>query len=255
MSADDTPKNKSRYEVVLAQTIEQIREAQALRYQVFSEELGAQLSTPIALHDIDYYDEFCQHILVKDLATQKIIACTRILTSDKVKQAGSYYSESEFDLTHIHQINGRFIEVGRTCVHAAHRRGSVMNLLWSGLARFTVEHKFDYLMGCASIPLSDNGWLPLFDKLQEDYGSSKTMRVIPKYPLDKTLFRDKQVDIPPLLKAYIRLGAKICGEPCWDPHFKVADVFIIVSTEGLQHRYLKHFFNRAAQEFNHVVAA
>lgn len=256
MSADNTPKKKPRYDVVLAQTTEQIREAQALRYQIFSEELGAKLNTPIPLHDVDHYDDFCNHILVRDVETQKIIGCTRILTSDKVNLAGGYYSESEFDLTQIHQINGRIIEVGRTCVHIDHRRGSIMTLLWSGLARFMVEHQFDYLMGCASIPLSDSSWLPLFDTLQQEYGSDETMRVTPKYPLDKSVvITDKKAidDIPSLLKAYIRLGAKICGDPCWDPHFKVADVFIVVSTESLQKRYLKHFFNRAAQELNNNV--
>ena len=256
MSTDNTPKH--RYDVVVAQTTEQVREAQALRYQVFSEELGAQLDTPIPLHDIDRYDDFCQHILVRDLEAQKVIGCTRILTSDKIAIAGGYYSESEFDLTHIHQINGRIIEVGRTCVHAEHRRGSVMTLLWSGLARFMVENQYDYLMGCASIPLPDSSWLPLFDKLLQDYGSDENMRVFPKHPLDKSQVNpETKVDIPPLLKAYIRLGAKICGEPCWDPHFKVADVFIVVSTESLQKRYLKHFVNRAkmAQESNNNVMA
>ncbi|MCV6636300.1 GNAT family N-acyltransferase [Candidatus Albibeggiatoa sp. nov. NOAA] len=256
MSADNTPKKKPRYDVVVAQTIEQIREAQALRYQIFSEELGAELDTPVPLHDIDRYDDFCHHILVRDLEAQKVIGCTRILTSDKIDIAGGYYSESEFDLTQIHQINGRLIEVGRTCVHVDHRRGSVMTLLWSGLARFMVEHKYDYLMGCASIPLPDSSWLPLFDKLQQDYGADESMRVIPKRPLDKSVVaQDVKVDVPPLLKAYIRLGAKICGDPCWDPHFKVADVFIVVSIESLQKRYLKHFVNRAAQELNNNVMA
>ncbi|MEK7991937.1 MAG: GNAT family N-acyltransferase [Thiotrichaceae bacterium] len=256
MSTDNTPKKKPRYDVVLAQTTEQIREAQALRYQIFSEELGAQLDTPIPLHDVDRYDDFCRHILVRDLTAQKIIGCTRILTSDKIEAAGGYYSESEFDLTRIHQIDGRIIEVGRTCVHTEHRRGSVMTLLWSGLARFMVEHQYDYLMGCASIPLPDSSWLPLFDDLQQDYGSDETMHVIPRFPLDKSIVaQNRKVNIPPLLKAYIRLGAKICGDPCWDQHFKVADVFIVVSTKSLQKRYLKHFVNRATEELNNNVMA
>jgi putative hemolysin len=256
MNVDNTQQHEHRYTLLIAKDRQQIRAAQALRYQVFSEELGANLKTPIPNYDIDYYDDFCHHILVCDAANNEVIGCTRILTSDQVAAAGGYYSESEFDLTNIYQIKGKLIEVGRTCVHAAHRRGSVMSLLWAGLSRFMVEQNCDYFMGCASIPLTDDAWLPLFDKLQQNYGSDENMRVFPKLPLNKSIVHENsKVEIPALLKAYIRLGAKICGEPCWDAQFKVADVFIIVSLENLQQRYFKHFVDRAktTQVTNNVI--
>ena len=244
----------SKFSVSFATQLTEIRQAQALRYQIFSAEMGAQIKTIIPNYDIDYFDSYCHHLVVQEKKSQQIVGYTRILTSDQAKLAGRFYSESEFDLSQIFKLSGSLMEIGRTCVHPDYRKGAIMGLLWSGLARFMTANRFEYLMGCASIPMRDHNYNILFTKLQEHYSTSHDLRVVPKMPLQKVKENlPSSLPIPALLKAYLRLGAQIAGEPCWDPNFKVADVFILLSINNLQQRYLKHFINRA--QVIHEIAA
>lgn len=242
-------RTEQNYYVHLANTEDEIRQAQALRYQVFAGEMGATLHSTHEFYDIDYYDTFCHHLLVRERSTQRVIGCTRILTSDNVAQAGSYYSESEFNLDAILRLSGRIMEIGRTCVHADFRNGHVLGLLWSGLAQFMVMGKFDYLMGCASIPMSNDYENALFERLQQRYLVAEHLQVTPRValrprPADLSA-TDNEIAVPALLKAYLRLGAQVCGAPCWDADFKVADLFILLDMANLQQRYMKHFVDRA----------
>ncbi|OUD14426.1 GNAT family N-acetyltransferase [Thioflexithrix psekupsensis] len=251
MDADATllsPVKTAHNETVhLATSPQEIRQAQALRYQVFAEEMGAVLHGEEG-YDVDHYDQFCHHLLVKDRETQQIIGCTRILTSDQVGQAGGFYSESEFDLTPIFTLPGRFMEIGRTCIHPDYRNSHVLGLLWSGLAQFMVMGNFNYLMGCASIPMSAGYEHSSLDRLQSRYAVATHLQVQPRYPLqarpESVSVNEEDVVIPALLKAYLRLGAQICGAPCWDADFKVADLFILLDMANLQRRYARHFVER-----------
>lgn len=248
------PVLSSKFYVDFATQLNEIRQAQALRYRIFSEEMGAQIKTILPTYDIDYFDHYCYHLVVYEKKSNKIVGYTRILTNEQAKLAGSFYSESEFDISQVTQLPGNFLEIGRTCVHPDYRNGAIMGLLWSGLARFMIANHFDYLMGCASIPMQDSSYNSLFTKLQKRYSTHDHLKVIPKVPL----LKEKEdihapLPIPALLKAYLRLGAQIAGEPCWDPIFKVADVFILLSINNLQQRYLKHFINRA--QVIHEIAA
>lgn len=237
-------RSRQKFSVSFASNLEEIRETQVLRYQVFAEEMGATLETTLPLHDVDTFDSYCHHVLVRDQNTGKVVGCTRILTSEDAKLAGGFYSQSEFDLSQILALPAKFMEVGRTCVHADYRNGLIISLLWSQVAKFMAENGGDYLMGCASVPLQDDRCSPLFSELIERHSTSEHLRVYPKVPLRQDDGTPSSVQIPPLLKAYLRLGAQICGEPCWDRNFKVADVFILVGFENLQKRYIRHFFDR-----------
>jgi len=117
------------------------------------------------------------------------------------------------------------------------------------VARFLVENDFDYLMGCASIPMAENHYNSVFSKLHSHYFTPTHLRAKPKVPLIKEDNHDNlpAIALPPLLKAYLRLGAKICGEACWDNEFKVADVFILLERHKLDKRYSKHFVQRVQQ--------
>ncbi|EIJ42416.1 putative hemolysin [Beggiatoa alba B18LD] len=251
--------DKQKCYVTITTNKAEVRQAQALRYQVFSEEMGATLNTSLSGYDIDAFDDYCQHVLVRESITHQVVGCTRILTNEQAKLAGGFYSESEFDLSRVLRLEGRFMEIGRTCVHPEYRTGGVITLLWSGIARFMVEEGFDYLMGCASIPMPTDDHHSLFDHFRERYFSNDQLRVTPKIPLRKTVEEDTfNLDTPSLLKAYLRLGAQICGEPYWDADFKVADVFILLDLDNLQDRYMKHFVNRATRPTHntlHTVAA
>jgi putative hemolysin len=241
--------NAHRLQVALAATPADIRAAQQLRYRVFVEEMGAKLSCTEPGIESDRYDPFCQHLIVRDPANGGVVGCYRILTDTQVTLAGGYYSQSEFDLTRILATPGRFMEVGRTCVHPDYRNGATIGLLWNGLARFMVMNKFDYLMGCASIPLrtGTQDAVAVYRKLANKHLSPEQWRAFPKVPLPQVQLagaEDKAI-VPPLVRAYLRAGAMICGEPAWDPQFNVADLFILLRADDINGRYLRHFVNRA----------
>jgi len=254
--------SKSRHNnlvVSLASSMEEVKAAQSLRFRVFAEEMGAQLPNSDGRLDRDHFDTYCHHLIVRDTTTGEVVAYTRILTNAQAKLAGRYYSESEFDLHHIHSLSGKIMEVGRTCVHQDYRSGGAIGVLWSGLAQFMVENQFDYLMGCASIPITNDGLSirMLYEHLKHKYLSHEETRVYPKTAMPIHLFSlqehvdidwQKPMPLPPLLKAYMRLGAEVCGEPCWDPDFSVADVFVLLDRRRLNARYAKHFVQRTVQE-------
>ncbi|MDX5150941.1 MAG: GNAT family N-acyltransferase [Acidiferrobacterales bacterium] len=235
-----------RYEVRVTENAQEILEAQRLRYEVFALEMGAKLESDHLGLDRDRFDHFVKHLIVRDTYQRKIIGYTRILTRDMANIVGGFYSSHEFDLTRIMSLHGNIIEIGRTCIHRDHRRGSTIAMLWSGIARVMETYRADYLIGCASIPMGENGHIPqvVLGELDQGHLASEMYRVYPKTPVP--FKRDLKptitnVEIPPLIKGYLRAGAKICGEPCWDPDFNVADVFICLDRERIDKRYQKRF--------------
>ena len=232
--------------VVLARSREEIQAAQRLRYAIFAGEMGAKLHNRIPGLDHDRFDAYCQHLIVRD-ASVAIIGCTRILTPEAAGALGGFYSQTEFDLAPVLALPGRFLEIGRTCIHPDYRNGATISTLWSGLAAFIAEQRMDYLIGCASIPLGADGGeaRALYAELAQRHLVPEALRVKPHLPLPR---RDGvacgHYTVPPLLKAYLRLGAQMGGEPCLDPDFKVADVFVLLSTQRIERRYARHFLDR-----------
>lgn len=233
----------------MARHTDDVRAAQRLRHQVFIEEMGARLQTDEPGIESDRFDPYCQHLLVRDAANDQVVGCYRILTDTQAARAGGYYSQSEFDLTRVLAIPGRMIEVGRTCVHPDYRQGAVIGLLWSGLARFMRMHRYDTLMGCASVPLTgDAGQVgALWQTLAAKYLSAPEWRVFPKtaFAALPESISAAPAALPPLLKGYLRLGAQVCGEPAWDPVFNVADLFVVLNLDRLNARHARHFVHRA----------
>ena len=136
------------------------------------------------------------------------------------------------------------LEIGRTCVDARYRNGATIAVLWAELAEVLNEGGYGYLMGCASIPMKDGGIQAqaIMQRLRERYLCQEHLRAEPRNPLPALYLPDNlSAELPPLLKAYMRLGAKICGEPCWDPDFQVADLFILLKRDQLCPRYARHF--------------
>ncbi|MFN3581437.1 MAG: GNAT family N-acetyltransferase [Pseudomonas sp.] len=221
-----------------------LRAAQALRFQVFSEECGAQLANAESGLDQDGFDLHCEHLVVRDQQSGAVVATTRLLDSQRARSAGGFYSEGEFQLVGLAQLRGRILEIGRTCVHADYRNGATISVLWSGIAQLMNERGYDYLMGCASVGMGDGGIQAhaVMQRLRERYLCRNWLNAIPRLPIPEMDLPDNvTAQLPPLLKAYMRLGAKICGEPCWDPEFNVADVFILLRREQLCPRYARHF--------------
>ena len=194
-----------------------LQEAQALRFNVFSGEFNAKLKGAELGLDMDDYDVHCSHIGVRDMATGQLVATTRLLDHKAATTLGRFYSEEEFSLHGLGHLQGPILEIGRTCVDPAYRNGGTIAVLWSELAEILNEGAYSYLMGCASIPMHDGGIQAhaIMQRLRERYLCTEHLRAEPKNPLP-TLDLPSNVicEMPPLLKAYMRLGAKICGEPC-----------------------------------------
>ena len=136
---------------------DEVRAAQRLRYQVFAVEMGATLPITVAGHDIDLFDDYCEHLLVRDEASGEVIGTYRVLTPTQAKRAGGTYSDTEFDLTRLRALRARMVELGRSCVHVDHRSGGVILALWGALAEFMARNQLDTMIGCASIPMQVGG--------------------------------------------------------------------------------------------------
>jgi putative hemolysin len=221
-----------------------LREAQALRYRVFSSEFDAKLKGAEQGLDMDDYDLHCSHIGVRDQNSGELVATTRLLDHQAAAGLGHFYSEEEFSLHGLPHLEGPVLEIGRTCVDAAYRNGATIAVLWSELAEVLNQGGYRYLMGCASIPMQDGGIQAqaIMQRLRERHLCTEHLRAEPKTPLPPLEVPGNVIaQMPPLLKAYMRLGAKICGEPCWDPDFQVADLFILLKRDELCPRYARHF--------------
>lgn len=240
--------HKSRFSVFVADTEEQHRQCYKLRYDVFAHELGAEVRGTEPGIDKDRFDDHCMHLAVYDNLSNQIIATTRLLNNTGREQTSIFYSETEFDLGNIINADCRFIEVGRTCIHPDFRRGAALPMLWQGIARLVVAQDIDYLLGCASIPLSagDKYLASLMAHLRNRHYAPESLRVRPLVPLrlDTSDPMPDDVVVPTLLRAYLRQGAIICGEPYWDAAFGVADVFVLLECDRITNRYTKHFIDR-----------
>ena len=243
LSAAVPIRRKPRLEARFVRNAQELRDAQRLRAQVFGEEYGVRFDDPEGL-DRDSFDAYCEHMNVYDVANGLLIATTRLLTREKARQAGSFYSAHEFDLSAIERLPGRVLELGRTCVHADYRSGAAITVLWSALADYLVNQGFSYLLGCASISLRDGGhnFSAIMPELREQHFVDETLRVIPHRSLCISApVGDAKPSLPPLLKAYLRMGCKIGGEACWDPEFHCADVFVLLDVSALADRYAQRF--------------
>lgn len=237
-----------KLQVRLAATATEIREAQKLRWRVFADEMGARLTSREPGVDRDLFDPFCEHLIVRDEAAGRIVGTYRILTPQAARRVGSYYSETEFDLTRFHLIRERLVEIGRSCIDPEYRSGAVIALLWSGLARFMQENGFDYLMGCASISMLDGGHAAaaIYHQL-EAHRAPAELSAFPRVRLPlEALHTGVEAELPPLIKGYIRAGAVVCGEPAWDPDFNTADLLVLLSMARADQRYARRFIGRQA---------
>ena len=238
-------------DVVWARDESEVREAQRLRYQIFVEEMGARLSppagTPAGL-DIDVYDAFCEHLLVRTVGAHgepgRVIGTYRVLTPAAARRIGGLYSETEFDLTRLRPLRGKMVELGRSCVHADHRSGGAILALWGALAEFMVRNELDTMIGCASISMRDGGHVAasLWEQLRHTHLAPIEWQVRPRLPLPvDELDRHLAVEPPPLIKGYLRCGAKVLGAPAWDPDFNTADLPMLMRIDDLPLKYRRHF--------------
>ncbi|GGY07012.1 GNAT family N-acetyltransferase [Streptomyces djakartensis] len=239
------PTAPTRYTVSLARNEEDVRAAQRLRHDVFAGELGALLAGPQPGLDIDPFDAYCDHLLVREETTGQVVGTYRLLPPERAAVAGRLYSEGEFDLSSLAGIRPELVEVGRSCVHPGHRDGAVISLIWAGIARYMADRGHEWLAGCCSIPLADGGALAsaTWDRVSARNLSPQEFRVRPLLPWIPGPAPATRVEPPALLRGYLRLGAWVCGEPAHDPDFGVADLYVLLPMSRVNPRYLRHFLS------------
>ena len=233
----------------MAHSEAEVYEAQRLRYKVFAEEMGANLPGASEGIDCDIFDKYCEHLLVRETAGNKVVGTYRILSPAQAEKIGGYYAQTEFDLTRLLHLSDRMVEVGRSCVHRDYRDGATIAQLWGGLAQYMQQSGHEYLIGCASIGMADGGHVAasIYRKLHRIYSAPTEYSVFPRCPLPlPALNQYLDAPIPPLIKGYLRLGAYICGEPAWDPDFNTADLLILLPMSRLSSRYAKHFLKHGS---------
>ena len=247
-AAPAAPVEPAALTVSWAKHADEIRQAQRLRFRVFADEMGARLNTTVPGHDVDLFDNYCEHLLVRDQVTREVVGTYRLLTPAQAIRVGSTYSDTEFDLTRLRSLRERMVELGRSCVHPDYRHGGVIMTLWGALAEFMVRNKLDTMIGCASIPMLHNGIVSgdvaasIWRQLKATHLAPIEHHVRPRLPLPvERLNGALEVEPPALIKGYLRLGAKVLGAPAWDPDFNTADLPMMMRIQDLPSRYRKHF--------------
>jgi L-ornithine Nalpha-acyltransferase len=261
---DELPRVLGRFgnfEIRLAKRKE-IRKAQRLRYKVFYEEGDAVAHGPGALvrRDLCRFDKFCDHLLIVDLAARnafgrvkpKIVGTYRLLRGDVASAHGGFYSAGEFDIAPLlaRHAGKKFLELGRSCVHPKYRSKRVIELLWRGLWAYAQHYHIDVLFGCASLPGVNPLALALpLSFLHHHASAEPEWQVQPRGPAVQMNVLDKgKIDqrkglttLPPLIKAYLRLGAKFGDGAVIDQQFGTIDVFTVLVVADIQQRYIAYY--------------
>ncbi|MCV7029048.1 GNAT family N-acetyltransferase [Mycobacterium sherrisii] len=243
-----------RYSLLLSTDPSLVEAAQRLRYDVFTSTPGFVLPTTGAGdRDTDRFDEFCDHLLVRDDDTGELVGCYRMLAPAGAIAAGGLYTATEFNLAALDRLRPSLVEMGRAAVRDGHRNGAVVLLMWAGILAYLDRYQYDYVIGCVSVPISggDADQAPgsqlrgVRDFVLNRHGAPPEHQVIPHRPV---LVDGKSLDeiappprpaIPALMRGYLRLGAKVCGEPALDPDFGVGDFCVVLAKSQADTRYLR----------------
>ncbi|MGD9526619.1 GNAT family N-acetyltransferase [Pseudonocardia sp.] len=237
-----SPVAATRYSLLLTTDPDEVESAQRLRHRVFADELGATLHTTRPGLDVERFDAFCDHLLVRDDGTGDVVGTYRVLPPARARAAGGLYAEGEFDLSALGPLRPALVETGRSCVDPAHRNGAVVGLVWAGLGRYMVLTGHRWLVGCASVPLADGGALAasVWEQVRRRHLAPADRRVRPHLPWQAPP-ADRPLPAPPLLRGYLRLGAQVCGPPALDPDFDCADFLVLLDVLAMDERYARFF--------------
>ncbi|MGP4053523.1 GNAT family N-acetyltransferase [Mycobacterium sp. 4D054] len=250
-SAPSTP----RYSLLLCTDGDSIEAAQRLRYDVFSTEPGFALAGDgnSGGLDADRFDEYCDHLLVRDDATGELVGCYRMLPPPGAIAAGGLYTATEFDVTALDPLRPSLVEMGRAVVREGHRNGAVVLLMWAGILAYLDRSGYDYVAGCVSVPVADPaGRSPAGSHLRGVRDFVNRRHAAPAehtvYPYRPVMVDGRTLDeidpparlsVPALMRGYLRLGAQVCGEPAHDPDFGVGDFPALLGKQDADTRYLR----------------
>jgi putative hemolysin len=227
--------------------MEDLAQCQRLRYLVFNCELGEGLtdSEDCGL-DRDRFDLICDHLMVHDAASGKLVGTYRMQTGYRAKGNLGYYSEQLFDLSPFESLRGEILELGRACVHEEYRNTSALFMLWKGIASYAALCNARYLIGCSSITSQDeNKGMALYRKLRGKYLVGPALRTAPwpKFQCEETGLVTPAPPLPPrLFRAYLDISARLCGPPAIDREFRTIDFLTLVDLQAIPERVRNRFF-------------
>jgi putative hemolysin len=227
----------AHYSIRLAENSDEIRAAKSLRYLVFNLELNEGLEqSHLTGLDEDRFDSVCDHLIVEHLPSRQIVGTYRLQTGHNAAEYFGYYCAQEFEFDVFEPLRGGMVELGRACVHRQHRNLVVLGLLWKGIADYANQHRAHYLFGCSSITSQDptvgaSAYAELWRKHLVE--SQWRTRPLPAYDCTLNELAGEPVIIPKLLRAYLTLGAKICGPPALDREFKTIDFLTLLDLRTL----------------------
>lgn len=263
MKAAPAPLQDPPFVLRLAQSAGDIAAAQRLRYEVFVKELGG--GGPEVDHarrlEKDAFDPLCDHLLLSDPVagpqeTGGVIGVYRLLPGERLKAGAGFYSESEFDLAPLRASGRRLLELGRSCVHQSYRGGAAMPMLWNGLASYITQREIEVLFGVASFQGTDvAAWAGPLRYLHDHHLAPEGLRAQAKgaaaYDLAGLppggMSRAAALEaLPPLIRAYLRLGGFV-GQGAWvDRAFNTIDVLLVIDVARLPPRH-QQFYARQAE--------
>lgn len=243
--------------VRLAVSDAEVDAVQALRYRVFYEELGAHADaeTASSRRDRDEFDAVADHLVVVDHdrgeGPESVIGCYRLIRRHAAARLGRWYSAAEYDISRIVAFDGEILECGRSCVDADYRTRGSMQLLWGGIAAYIFKHEVGILFGCASLPGTDlDALADQLTYLASNHMAPEAIRpralperyveMIRKDPASIDVKRTL-IDLPPLVKGYLRLGGFVGDGAVLDHQFNTTDVAVLVKTDQVTDKYYKHF--------------
>lgn len=237
----------TNYTARLAQSATEVRAAQALRFEVFNLELNEGLAHSYATGlDADPFDTVCDHLIVEHVPSQHIVGTYRLQTGANAAQNLGYYCAQEFEFNVFEPLRTELVELGRACVHKQHRNLIVLGLLWKGIADYATERGGRYLIGCSSITTQDPAvGASAYSELCRKHLADPAWRTkpMPAYDCDLARLTEEKMEIPKLLRAYLSIGAKICGPPALDRQFQTVDFLTLVDLLALTPATRARFFS------------
>lgn len=241
-----------QYAVRFAQTRNEIEAVQKMRFEVFNLELGQGLDTSYETgRDEDRFDATCHHLMAVKLGTDKPVGTYRVQTAEMAATGKGFYSTTHFDLSTLPaSLLDEAVEMGRACIDIEHRSVKVLQMLWQGLGLYLNRQGKRYLFGCSALRSKDPAkGMRVFNYLVQEGHMHPTFSVLPHphlscMALGNTTQCADTSEVPPLLRAYLRRGAKVCGPPAFDLEFGTIDYFSVIDPEGLDPNALDYYYYR-----------
>lgn len=241
----------------LAETVDEVHAAQALRYRVFYEGMAAKATEDVSRHrrDFDSFDDYCDHLLVFDSGRgdgpDAVVGTYRVMRREAAQRRGQFYTADEYDITNLLAFPGEILELGRSCIDESYRTGATMQLLWKGIAEYVLAHNIELMFGCASLPGVEPEELAVpLAYLYHHHLAPPALRpwalperyvAMNRIPPEGLSPQRALRTLPPLIKGYLRVGGFVGEGAVVDHDFGTTDVCIVVKTEWVTERYYRHY--------------